>query len=80
MPQHISFVRRTVADTRIDGHFHRLKQHDHSRLEGQFGRYVQWRDACRAVGISTGTYMAVIGAGTGTCEIISKEMGPFMDA
>ena len=75
-----SHVKRTVAGTRIKGYYHRLKQNQHSRLEGIFGRYNQWGRACEAAGISAGTYISIEGAGKGNCELISKILGPFLDA
>lgn len=75
-----SFVKRTVLTTRVKGHFHQLKQNEHSRIEGIFGRYHVWSSQCESAGHSAGTYIAIEGAGTGSCELISKTLGPFLSS
>ena len=78
---HTAFVTRTVAGTRIKGHYHQLKSNYRSRLEGMFGRYYQWGTACAAAGRSAGTYICIEeGSGPRSCELISKPVGPFLDA
>ena len=72
-----SFVFRTVLNTRILGHYHQLKQNKHSKIDG---KYHTWSHQCVAGGHSAGTYISIEYAGTGTCELISKTLGPFISA
>ena len=60
------------------GCFQKLRQDQHSQIEGKLSELVDWGSECRAAGLSAGSYLSIEGAGVGGYTFVAKRLGPFV--